>query len=126
MKPQTPKNEFQRLIFATHNSLKGYRRIWRDEVAFRVLVLIGVALVPLAGWLAASWIQFGLLMLVWILVLAGELANSAIEAAVDRIGLEHHDLSAKAKDAGSAMTMTLMTAAGFIWLMVLLDRLAGS
>lgn len=125
MKPQTPKNELQRLIYATRNSLHGYRRVWRDEAAFRFQVVILVLLVPLAWWLAASWTQFGLLLFVWALVLVVELANSAIEAAIDRISPERHDLSAKAKDSGSAMVMTTMMLAGFVWLMVLLDRFAG-
>jgi len=78
--------------------------------------------VPIAGWLAESWFQFAILVSSWVLVLATELGNSAIEAAIDRIGPEQHDLAAKAKDAGSAMVMTAMLIAGGIWLAVLADR----
>lgn len=125
MKPRTPTNEFKRLVYATRNSLKGYRRVWRDEAAFRAQVLGLVVLIPLALWLAQSWGQFIALIGCWVLVLAAELGNSAIEAAVDRIGEEVHDLSGKAKDAGSAMVMTLMLLTAAVWLAALADRFLG-
>ncbi len=119
----TPANEFKRWWFATRNSLAGYRAVFRDEAAFRAQVVVLVVLVPLAAWLADSFTGFALLVGVWVLVLAGELANSAIEAVVDRISLERHPLSAKAKDAGSALTLTLMLLAGLVWAAAILDRL---
>ena len=121
-KPGTPRNEFRRWVFATRNSLAGYRVVFRDEAAFRMQVVVLLALLPLAAWLAETWAQFALLVGVWILVLAGELVNSAIEAVVDRIGPEHDPLSAKAKDAGSALTLTLMLLAALVWGAVCLDR----
>jgi diacylglycerol kinase (ATP) len=57
-----------------------------------------------------------------VLVIAGELVNSAIEASIDRIGPEIHRLSGKAKDAGSALVLTLMGLAVLVWLAVLADR----
>lgn len=122
MKPLTPRNEFKRLVYATRNSLKGYARVFRDEAAFRFQLVILVVLIPLAALLAESAFQFMLLIGAWVLVLAAELGNSAVEAAVDRIGEEIHDLSAKAKDAGSAMVMTLMMLAGAVWIAALVDR----
>lgn len=121
-KPSTPSNEFQRLIWATKNSMKGYRRVFQDEAAFRAQVAVFLILIPIAGWWARSFLEFALLIGVWVLVLAGELVNSAIEAAIDRIGFEHHNLSAKAKDAGSALTLTLMLLSFLVWLAVGLDR----
>jgi len=121
-KPGVPRNEFKRWIFATRNSLAGYRVVFRDEAAFRSQVLALIGLVPLAAWLADSWTLFALLIGCWILVLAGELVNSAIEAVVDRIGSEHHPLSAKAKDAGSALTLTLMGLTAVVWVAVAADR----
>lgn len=119
---EAPRNELVRLVYATRNSLKGYRRVWRDEAAFRFQTVVLIATLPLAWWLAADWTGFALLIGSWMLVLAAELGNSGIEAAVDRIGREEHDLAAKAKDAGSAMVMTAMIIAGGIWLAVLADR----
>lgn len=123
MIPESPRSALHRVTWATRNSLKGYRAVWRDEQAFRMLFYILLALIPLAAVVAASLVQFALLIFMWLLVLIVELANSAIEAAVDRMGAESHPLAAKAKDAGSAMTMTTMLAAGFVWLMVALDNL---
>jgi diacylglycerol kinase (ATP) len=122
-KPGKPANEFKRWWFATRNSLAGYRAVFRDEAAFRAQLVALVLLIPIAAWLAGSYTQFALLVGVWVLVLAGELVNSAIEATVDRIGPEIHPLAGKAKDAGSALVLTLMLLAGFVWLMVLADRL---
>jgi diacylglycerol kinase (ATP) len=122
-KPGKPDNEIRRWWFATRNSLAGYRAVFRDEAAFRAQLAVLVVLIPLGGWLAESWTQFALLIGIWVLVLAGELVNSAIEATVDRIGPEINPLAGKAKDAGSALVLTLMLLAAFVWLMVLLDRL---
>ncbi len=121
-KPGAPKNELRRWVFATGNSIKGYKAVWRDEAAFRAEIVVLLLLIIPAAWLAQSWTQFALLIGVWILVLAGELVNSAIEASIDRIGPEMHKLSGKAKDAGSALVLTLMTLAGLVWAAVLLDR----
>lgn len=122
MKPHTPSNELARLVYATRNSVKGYCRVWRDEAAFRFQVVMLLVLIPLAVWLADTALQFSLLVGSWLLVLAAELANSAIEAAIDRIGPDRHELSAKAKDAGSALVMTVMLIAGLVWVSILFDR----
>ena len=124
MNPRAPRNEFQRLIYATRNSLKGYARVFRDEAAFRTQTIVLVVATPLAAWLGRSWSEFALLVGSWALVLAAELGNSAIEAAIDRIGPEEHDLAAKAKDAGSAMVMTAMLVSGLLWVAVIFDRFA--
>ena len=121
-RPYTPRNELARLAYATRNSLKGYARVWRDEGAFRFQTVVFVVVVPVAAWLAADWLEFALLVASWVLVMAAELGNTAVEAAVDRSGREEHDLAAKAKDAGSAMVMTTMIVAGGIWIAVLADR----
>lgn len=54
-----------------------------------------------------------------VLVLIVELLNSAIEAVVDRIGVERHELSGRAKDIGSAAVMVALMLAGFTWLTIL-------
>lgn len=120
---EKPRNELARLVRAAGNSLNGLRRVWRDEQAFRTEVLALFVLIPLAIWLAGGVLEFALLLGVWLMVIAGELANSAIEATVDRIGPEKHALSAKAKDAASAMVMVLLVIAALVWLALLLARL---
>ncbi len=122
-KPGAPRNELKRWWFATGNSIKGYRSVWRDEAAFRAEVIGLILLIAPAWWLAETWTGFALLLGVWVLVIAGELVNSAIEASIDRIGPEMHRLSGKAKDAGSALVLTLMTLAVLVWLAVIADRL---
>lgn len=122
MSPRTLKSPLRRVIDATGNSVKGYRTVWREEQAFRMEVWLLVLLVPLAALIARDLTQFALLVFTWLLVLIAELANSAIEAAIDRIGREIHVLSGKAKDAGSAMVMTCMLAAALVWLGVALDN----
>lgn len=122
-KPGKPSNELRRWWYATRNSLAGYRAVFRDEAAFRAQLVVLVVITPLAAWLAESYSQFALLVGVWVLVLAAELINSAIEAIVDRIGPEINPLSAKAKDAGSALVMTLMLLSALVWICVLLDLL---
>jgi diacylglycerol kinase (ATP) len=121
-KPGAPSNELARWVFATGNSLKGFRAVWRDEAAFRSEVVVLFLLIAPAWWLTDSWTGFILLLGVWVLVIAGELVNSAIEASIDRIGPEMHSLSGKAKDAGSALVLTLMTLAMLVWLAVIADR----
>ncbi|MEX2499741.1 MAG: diacylglycerol kinase [Wenzhouxiangellaceae bacterium] len=122
MNPEGPRNEIARLVYATRNSLKGYARVFRDEPAFRFQVAILIVVVPVALTLARTWLEFSVLVASWVLVLAAELGNSAIEAAIDRIGHEQHDLAGKAKDAGSAMVLTAMLIAGGIWLAAIADR----
>lgn len=121
---ERPEHELTRLAKASRNSLTGLRRVWRDERAFRTEILVLALLVPLAAWLAAGVLEFVLLIGVWLLVIAGELANSAIEATVDRIGSERHELSGKAKDAASAMVMVLIVLAALVWLGMSLTKLA--
>ncbi|PKL96403.1 MAG: diacylglycerol kinase [Gammaproteobacteria bacterium HGW-Gammaproteobacteria-8] len=122
MNPATPKNELARLVYATRNSLQGYARVFRDEQAFRMQIAVLIVILPIAAWLAEDWLQFAILVASWALVLVAELGNSAIEATIDRIGTEYHDLAAKAKDAGSAMVMTAMLIAGGVWLAIIADR----
>jgi len=91
-----------RVIKATQFSVQGLRAAWRHESAFRQECTVTILLIPVAFWLASSWAQAAILLAMCILVLIVELLNSAVEAVVDRIGPEHHDLAGQAKDMGSA------------------------
>jgi len=124
MEKKPAANELHRLINATRNSLAGYRQVFHDEAAFRFQCVILLIIMPLVAWLARSLSEAAMLIGVWLLVLLAELGNSAIEAAIDRVSEERHPLSAKAKDAGSAMVMTAMIIAALVWLAFLFDRLA--
>ena len=78
--------------------------------------------IPLAFWVGKTGMERGLLIGSWIIVLAVELTNSAIEAAVDRIGTERHELSGKAKDYGSAAVFCAIVAASVVWVCILVSR----
>ena len=110
----------RRLVKATGYSLQGLAAAFRHETAFQQEVALSVVLVPLALWLGNSGLEQALLITVWLLVLLFELINSAIEAIVDRIGPELHELSGRAKDIGSAAVLLSLLNAAIVWVLILL------
>ena len=92
----------------------------RHETAFRVELVTLVALTPVALWLGRTGVERALLVGCLLLVLIVELLNSAIEATVDRISLDHHPLAKRAKDIGSAAVMLSLINAAAVWLLILL------
>ncbi|MDX8382985.1 MAG: diacylglycerol kinase [Ghiorsea sp.] len=100
MKPD--HQPLEHLLHATKWSFQGFRAAWQFEVAFRIEVTASLVILPLALYLGESSVEKVLLCGVWLLVMVVELLNSAVEAVVDRVGLEHHELSGRAKDLGSA------------------------
>jgi len=114
-----------RVVNAGIYSMQGLAAAWKNEPAFRQECIIGLVLIPLAFWLAETWVEASVLIAVCFLVLIFELLNSAIEAVVDRIGHEHHDLAGRAKDMGSAAVMLSLIMAFGTWLIILAHRLFG-
>lgn len=124
--PKSQQRGLRRLIAATSFSAAGLRAAWRHEEAFRQEALLSLLLTPLALWLGQSPTQRLLLIGSCALVLIVELLNSAIEAVVDRIGHDLHELSAQAKDMGSAAVLLSLLLAAAVWLTVAAERfLAG-
>ncbi len=120
--PHKGRTGFDRVIRAVGYSIDGLRGAYRGESAFRQEFWLAVALVPLAFWLGQGWVEVALLSGSVVLVLIVELLNSAIEAAIDRISFELHDLSKRAKDIGSAAVfLSLLLCAG-IWCAALWQR----
>lgn len=113
-----------RIIKAWGYSMQGLRAAWRHEAAFRQELMLGALLAPCAFWLGQNALEISLLMASLVLVLIAEILNSAIEAVVDRFGNEHHELSGRAKDMGSASVWLAMMLVVFIWGMLLYQRLA--
>jgi diacylglycerol kinase (ATP) len=109
----------RRIISAAGYSLKGLRSCWSNEAAFRQEVVAGIFMFPLALWLGETGVEKALLAGSLVLVLIVEILNSGIEAVVDRIGHEHHDLSGRAKDLGSAAVMLSLINVAMIWTLVL-------
>ncbi len=119
---QKLRSGLDRIAHAAMFSLAGLRAAWR-ETAFRQEAVAAIVLVPAAFWLGRSWVEVALLAASVVLVLIVELLNTAIEAAVDRIGPEWHALSERAKDMGSAAVFLSLVLAGGIWLAALRARI---
>jgi diacylglycerol kinase (ATP) len=113
------------LLHSTRYSLKGLGAAFRHEAAFRQEVALSALLLPLAVWLGQSVTDVLLLVGSCVLVLIAELLNSAIENVVDRIGTEHHELSGRAKDIGSAAVMLALLFAGLTWALLIWQRFWG-
>ena len=112
---------FKRLWLACGYSCKGLAAGWRNEAAFRQEVVLCALCVPLALWLGETGLERAVLILSVLLVPLVELLNSAIEAAVDRVGEERHQLSAQAKDMGSAAVSLALIIAVLVWACILLS-----
>jgi diacylglycerol kinase (ATP) len=106
-------------------SASGIRSAWKNELAFRVEAIVIIILIPPAIWLGNSAVERALLIASCLLILIIELLNSALEAVVDRIGPEHHELSGRAKDMGSAAAFFAMLTAGIIWVLIIYERFCG-
>ena len=110
---------FTRLLRALGASGKGLVGAFREEAAFRQELALAVVVIPLGLWLGRTGVERVLLIAPMFIVLIVELINSAIEATVDRIGLERHKLSGLAKDIGSAAVFTSLTLLAVVWVLVL-------
>jgi len=113
------KTGLRRLINAAGYSISGLAAAARHEDAFRQELFLAAVLVPLGLWVGGSGVERALLVGSVLLVLIVELLNSAIEATVDRVSLEHHSLAKRAKDIGSAAVMLALVNVVVIWLLVL-------
>ncbi len=116
------KRGFRRLVDAIGYSAAGLAAAWRGEEAFRQEVVLGVVLVPIALWLGQSALERVLLVCTWLLVMIVEILNTAVEATVDHIGDEQHQLSGQAKDLGSAAVLLSLVLAALVWGAVVWER----
>jgi len=120
--PYKGRTGLDRILRAAGYSIAGLRAAYSGESAFRQEVWLLLIATPLAFWLGQDWVQTTLLLGSLVLVLIVELLNSGIEAAIDRVSFEMHDLSKRAKDlASAAVLLSLLLSAG-IWLTVLWQR----
>ncbi|HCW95120.1 MAG TPA: diacylglycerol kinase [Pseudomonas sp.] len=110
----------RRIVQAGGYSLAGLRAAYVGEAAFRQVVLLNLLLIPLAFLLDVSRVERAVLIAVVLMAPIVELLNSAIEATVDRISLELHPLSKRAKDMGSAAQLLTMTLIAVVWAVILL------
>lgn len=105
-------------------SMKGLQAGWRHEASFRLEVALAVVLIPLGLWLGQGALEKLALVTPIVLMLSAELLNSAIEAVVDLVSPEFHQLAGRAKDLGSAAVFLLLLLTLLAWALVLLPRWA--
>jgi diacylglycerol kinase (ATP) len=118
--PYKGKTGLRRLLNAIGYTWDGLRAAFKHEDAFRQEVFLALLLIPLALYLGKTGVERALMIAVVLGVLMVELLNSAVEAAVDRISLEHHLLIKRAKDMGSAAVMIALVNAVVVWALILL------
>jgi diacylglycerol kinase (ATP) len=117
--PRGPKQIYKAFIW----SLKGMRAGWQFEASFRLEVYLTIILFPLGLWLGHGGVEKALMCGSILLVLSAELLNSAVEAVVDKVSPEFHELAGRAKDMGSAAVFLLMVNVILCWSLILSQRL---
>ena len=110
---------FKRIILAMGYSMQGLKSAFKNEAAFRQELMLTIILIPTACFLDVSQIERILLITPLFGLMIVEIINSAIEAVVDRIGIEHHELAGRAKDMGSAAVLLTLGLTAYIWLEIL-------
>jgi diacylglycerol kinase (ATP) len=120
--PHKGRTGLDRVMRATGYSIAGLKAAYRGESAFRQEFWLAAVLLPLAFWIGRGWIEVTLLIGSVMLVLIVELLNSGIEAAIDRVSFEIHDLSKRAKDLASAAVLLSVLLCIGIWLTALWQR----
>ena len=121
--PQKSRTGLQRVWHATLYSLAGLRAGW-TEAAFRQEAIAAIAMLPVGLWLGQNWVERALLTGSVLLVLIVELLNSGIEASIDRVGLQWHALSKRAKDLGSAAVMLSLVFCLGVWIAAIWQRIS--
>ncbi len=119
--PYKGKTGVKRVFNALMYSLDGMKAALQYEDAFRQEMLLSVVLIPLALYLERSAVERVLMIASVLFVLVVELLNSAVEAAVDRISLEHHHLIKRAKDMGSAAVLVSLINVLVVWGLILIS-----
>ena len=106
---------FRRILKATKCSIKGFKAAYQEEPAVRSELALGLILLPLSFWLAQSLQHWVILVVSFLFLLIVELLNSAIEALTDRVGIEYHVLSGRAKDIASAAVSLALLILLIVW-----------
>lgn len=111
---QKAKTGIDRIIHAAGISYKGFRSSLKEK-AFKQEVFLACVMLPASFFVGKTWVETSLLAVVVFMVLIAEVINSAIEAVVDRIGPERHELSGAAKDMGSAAVALALVICSAVW-----------
>jgi diacylglycerol kinase (ATP) len=121
--PFKGKTGVARVVQAFFNSIAGFSDAWTHESAFRQEILLACVMIPGAFMMQVTPVERAMLLAVVLLVLIVELLNSSVEAAIDRISFEHHSLSKRAKDIGSAAVFVSLCLTVLVWTVILLPLL---
>ncbi|MFC1495003.1 diacylglycerol kinase [Thermodesulfobacteriota bacterium] len=117
------KKGIKRLANAFYYSMAGFKAVWKNEEAFRQEIIVGIFIIPAGLLIGETFTQKAILIGVYFIIPLVEIINTAIEATVDRVGTERHELSGRAKDLGSASVFLSICIASITWLLVILERL---
>lgn len=120
--PFKRRTGLDRIIHAAGYSYAGLKTAYQGESAFRQETWLAAVLIPAAFWVGQAWIEISLLVGSVVLVMIVELLNSGIESVVDRVSLELHDLSKRAKDLASAAVFLSLVLCGGLWISALWHR----
>lgn len=112
----------KRLVNAFFYSVAGFKAAWKNEEAFRQEILVGIVVIPAGFLLGITCTQRAILILSYLIIPLVELLNTAVEATVDRVGMEKHELSGRAKDLGSASVFLSICIALIVWILIACDR----
>ena len=112
----------KRIVKATGYSIQGLKAAFKHEAAIRQELGLLVFAIVLVSLFDVTMVERILMLGVVVLVLIVELLNSAVEAVVDRVGVEYHELSGRAKDIGSAAVLVALGFAGFTWTYILISN----
>ncbi len=117
-----PQNNvgMRRLMNACKFSMQGFKSTFKTEEAFRQECYLAIIALPLSFFITDNVIEWILLVVSFLLLMLTEIINSAIEATVDRFGGEYHELSGKAKDAGSAAVAIAILIVCVTWVSILI------
>ncbi len=121
-KPKVQQKGLKRVLKAAVYSYQGFKAGWINEAAVRQETVLAAILTIAAFFLAQSAEQLLLLIIIPWLTLTIELMNSAVEAVVDRIGPERHELSGRAKDLGSSCVFVMLCLTVLTWLVIALKN----
>ena len=112
----------KRPLLATRYTMAGLKAAWKHEEAFRLELAVAMVMIPSSFWVGQTAVERSLLIGSCLVVLITELLNSSIEAVVDRIGIEHNELSGRAKDLGSASVFCSLVLTIVIWTLIIVER----
>ncbi|MEC6830212.1 diacylglycerol kinase [Photobacterium toruni] len=105
----------KRIINATGYSIQGLKAAWINEAAFRQESILLVIMTIVSFFMPVTKIERLMMISSLFIVVIVELINSAVEAVVDRIGPEYHELSGRAKDIGSAAVFVALALVVITW-----------